>query len=442
MKVSEELHLLLTMLCRATDLPGPSVELDVRPSGARDPWQHWWQLVDEHQLTAFLGGRPDLLEAYSVPAQLSDALIAAHVRGGHEGLFRHWELVRVCNKLASRAPVIALKGAAISYSLYPLLADRAMSDLDLLLIDRTQLATARVALLSDGYRTAGEELPEHHHAAPLSDSIAELTIELHTDLTHPALPEGALDELIRRRVEWPSVPGLTMLDPIGRLVHHAIHAVHDPIDSPLLRNLFEVAWMAQKFTLYERRDLAAFTEKYGLTDQVGHALALAGELFGAPVLLPLPEEGPIEYWCKQRLEWTDSHGDADWWSRFRRELAERHLKEQRSESSVPLLRAGAEGIRRAASSRISSFFSRAQEIEPVPLQTTPVGDGLLAWDPASGEVHFLSALSAAIWCAAEEEHDPKKLEVLLDADGVTPEITRAALETLLQSGLVRTRERL
>jgi hypothetical protein len=433
--MTSALHHLLRVLRCASGLAESREPLEI-PADSEPFWRQWTRLVFEHQLAPYLGSRPAMLEQHEVPEAIIRTLGASHLESARDAFFRNAELLRVMKRLEGRAPVIALKGAAVAHLLYDEIAARPMSDLDLLLVRSDQLALARVMLLADGYRSTGDDRPEHHHAAPIRDSVRELTIELHTNLTTPPLSEEIMAEIRERVVSVPEIRNLMILDPVARLFHHAVHAVGDPIDTPLVRNLLEVAMMVARTSSAQARELADLARRSGFGDRVSRALHLASELFGTPNLLAKEIEGPIERWSRARLDWTERRDRATRWGRFQRHLADHQIANR-----ALLIAAGADGARRAAASRIESLRSRILgHIAPLPLATAPVGSGLLAHDPASGKVHFLSPLSALVWSAAEEEPHPQKIEAaLLEAAGIAPESTRAAIDALWQSGLLVSR---
>ncbi len=81
---------------------------------------------------------------------------------------------------------IVLKGAALSYQVYPTPGLRTMTDLDLLLPPH-QLGQADATLRALGFQPSTGPLPrEHHHLAPLITPDGLCVVELH----HDVLPDG------------------------------------------------------------------------------------------------------------------------------------------------------------------------------------------------------------------------------------------------------------
>lgn len=414
-------------------------------------------LVAEHQLAPFLGARvPAISElAVAMPSPVLRELRASSVRSGLDAVFRTTELFRLFRILEKDVQPIALKGAAVAHTLYAESAEREMSDLDLLFGSSDEAKIAELVLSRHGFLANGglatdlrdpTARPRHHHRPPIINGVSELTIELHTNLSTPPLPKTAILEMFRmkRRVDFPGAGALTVLDPICAVLHHALHAIADPIDSPLLRNLFEVAWMVQGLSRVERSTVRTLARRWGVEDRVASALTLAHELFGSPLIVDQRSLGARELWSLRRLEWIrpPRPEQQTWSERVTRDLARRHLdavsKGAGRRALRPLFAAAMQIVHRAIASRITAKLSRRPKaVEPVTLHLAPVGGSLVAHDEKTGYVHLLDGLSAEIFRAVDAENDAEKIETLMKSRGVEEKTTRLALDQLIGLGILR-----
>ncbi len=445
-QASPELVELLHILSTAVGLPGPKW---ARPQTL--DWEHWFDLVDEHQLSpllaaALLGGDQDLQAR--VPAQIGQELRKEYLRSGHEATFRSTEALRILEKLAAFSEPVLLKGSALVRCLYSEAAERPMSDIDLLFPTDEELYRAETVLKAEGYlQSEGPE--DHHHTPPLRNPVNGLVFELHRNLNTPPLEPVFVHEMWLRRERLRTQGGellpLWALDPVGRVVHHALHALSDPVDSPLLRNLFELAWLVHGLDDEALRDLLGLVTKWGVGTEVSRALWLASDLFGSPAIFSRPPAGAKEFWCRSRLEWADTwEAQPTWWQRIRRFGALGHLDalqaqgEAANRSPGALLSVGLGLVRQAAVSRLESVCALAEgSLERVSASTVRVGKGLLAHEWESGRVHLLDGLTADVWEAVTRPIKPDELEAFLSARGIHPVSIRKATETLLEHGLLR-----
>lgn len=445
MRFSRELRSLISYLKHIAGLgPVPKSE----EAGPPVQWDKWIDLVDEHQLGPLLGSRIAGSSALSltVPAVVLDALRGRSVRSALDATFRTIEHTRLFSVLNADLEPVVLKGAALVHTLYEEAAEREMSDLDILLNSQESAQIAEVILSEHGFRSLHPIDPRsaHHHRPPLRNNTSELTIELHTNLTTPPLPKTAILEMcrMRRKISLPQGETIYVLDPIAALLHHALHAVADPIDSPLLRNLFEVAWMSQKLTRMERTTVRTLARRWNVEERVSGALSLAHEIFGSPRLTEKKQLGARERWCLRRLALTSSFGEQKWSERFTRDLGRRHiaaLDHGASERSpIPLLKQAMLALTAGIRSRISQkLASRPERLEPVTLHSTSLGSYLVAHDAKTGYVHLLDGLSTAVFRATRHEKDARKIESMLAQRGIGGETTRLALDRLLERGILR-----
>lgn len=440
---SPELDVLIAQLAAIAGLPGPRGRALAR-ADERIDWGRWLRLVDENQLGSLLWART---RGEGLPEPVARALHERYARAGLEATFRQVELARLLDRLAAVTTPVLLKGSALVHTLYETAAERPMSDIDLLLPDREALPAATRILASEGYlpeRRLEAHAPErHHHDPPLTNPAAELTLELHAQLSTPPLPEPVMAALWagRERIERGGV-SMWVLDPVGRALHHALHAVADPIDSPLLRNLFETAWLIARLNDEERARLRELLARPEVAALAAPGVELAARLFGLESLSDPRPAGACELWSLARLEWCDSFDlERPFWAGLKRSLAREHLKVAPRGAvwtALAFARILLQVFVGAVLGRVAALAeARVTAIEAIAFATVPIGDRLLAHDRDSGAVHLLDPVSARVWAAAAAEGSVDRLEAALARDGVPPRETRAAIARLLDAGLLR-----
>jgi hypothetical protein len=259
-----------------------------------------------------LASRLHLTASDGLPDEIRNELVILHQRDGRDAFVRAAEFQRMLHALRNEVDFILLKGIALIGPLYPEAVSRAMVDVDVLVRSAEDADRAAGALARAGFAT-GRLLPGHHHKPMLRREATALGIELHTNFITPPLPEALLRELWDRRA------GHT-LDPVGQLVHHAIHAVNDPVDSPLLRNLFETAWLAGRVPAHE---FQVFVRRWGIAHLLARPLRMAHELYASPLLVEPIAPGFLEHWCRRRLTW---YGELNAAQRIERALARKHIE--------------------------------------------------------------------------------------------------------------------
>ncbi|MEN8185368.1 MAG: nucleotidyltransferase family protein, partial [Myxococcota bacterium] len=176
---SAELLNLLHELSAIAGLPGPAA----RPASC--DWNHWLELVEENQLSAFLGSRTvsgtnPFDRALERPPELQNALRGAYIQVARDSAFVHHELQRILATLRTVADPIALKGSALAYALYDHPSERFMTDIDLLL-SAEEAPRAAAILQQHGYQSTCPAW-DHHHLPPLRHAVRDITVELHTNL--------------------------------------------------------------------------------------------------------------------------------------------------------------------------------------------------------------------------------------------------------------------
>lgn len=434
---------LATRLAHALDMPGHHR----RPREANLDWEEWLALVDEHRVGPLLGARRTWERSGPVPTWVREALISQSLRNAHEMVFHISELLRVFRS-RPRLSGVVLKGVALALTRYGHSGERVISDVDVLFRGIGPLEEFKEVLLEDGYvasppSAAGATQPHHHHP-PLHHPARGVVFELHENLSTPPLPRPVIQEMIDASVPtglpaWPT--GLRVLDPASQVIHQAMHALDDPVDSPLLRNLLEVGWQLHTMDPFERERVEDLAHRWGLEDRVAEAVHLAHDLFGTPTILSLPDFGARRAWSMLRLGWTGSHRlDKPWARRLSRHLADAHLRRiNQGEGERDLLVLASvlsESLRRSA----SSFITRQRKdrpLERVPaLVTAEIGEALLVFDRDSGGVHLLDPLAAEVLLSVEAPATAKHLTEELVAKGREAPTVRTCLELLVERGLL------
>jgi hypothetical protein len=434
---SAELLKLLHELSAIAGLPGP----DAKPTDC--DWGVWLDLAEEHQVSSFLGSRAvsgsnPFDRATERPLELQNFLRGAYIQVARDSAFMHSELQRILAALRPVADPIALKGAALAYTLYDHPSERFMTDIDLLL--SSEEASAAAAILQEhGYESMCPTW-DHHHLPPLRHPVREVTVELHTNLATPGLPEPVLERMRSetRSVQLADGSRMRILDPPARLIHHAIHALRNPVGDPLVRNLFEVAWIAASLDVAELKEAFELSRQAGVDSQVATACALAEQLFGSVHGIPAPAPGAVRFWCGRRLNWVKSPSEApDRWSRWKATMARQHLFAARAGASdrspIPMITAlfdsvASEQRRLRGALRGAVRCARAQAAE--------VGDGLLVENLETGEVHILSGSAVQAWRCAQDGIGRRELGQVLRRSGLEDDESRRAVGALQTCGLL------
>ena len=367
-------------------------------------------VLDEQRLAPWLARRADRLPG--LPAALRGELDALYYREARDAGARWIELRDVCEALRDAPPCVALKGGALLATFYGELAERPMWDLDLLLPDPAAARAAAARLEAAGFRSVRGERA-HHHLPALRRPGGNLAVELHTDLHTPS-PGEAFTDAIRRSAR-PAPNGFAPLRVPSRAAlaaHHALHLFSDLVDSPVLRNVFELAQLVRSLDaagVDELRALAALTR---FRPTIARGLALAHRWFGSPLVLPEPARG----WPEQLAAWRTEQGG----THTRGEQLLRHLVRQAGErlksgwtarSALLPLAVGAEAAGRALSARLGRGGDAGRR--PAPDWCAEEIDGhLLVADPHSGAVHLLQPAAAVVWRDARRQRDPANRAVV------------------------------
>ncbi len=368
-------------------------------------WELWLEIVQAERIGPYLHRRA----SDNLPESVRDELRQSYIRESRDAFLRAAEMYRVFHLLNSHVEFVVLKGAAVADSLYADLSERPMWDVDLLVAGASDRDFA-TRLLADAGMITGKDLETHHHAPALRDQEIGFGVEVHTNLVTPPLPDGLMKELWARRKAGPR---FTTLDPVGMVIHHAIHAFNDPTKSPLFRNLFETARLAEKLAPGEIAALQELAQQWRLTERLGRALGLAHELFGSPQIIAPPRRSFIERWIEQRLRW---YGELNLATRIARHLAHEQIRKihrgASAQSWLPLLQCAGEFV-------IQSTLEHTRHLrEPprrAPGHAVRVGPCSLLQNERTGAVHLLNAEATA---ALETMRGPHQVLRALRRSGV------------------------
>lgn len=429
-----EIGHLAACLCRAGGLEASW------PNGPVD-WTRWLALADEHRLEGYLYARlrhdppwPDFVNQ-ELAARYSAATVIEGVRMA--------EQVKVYSRLASSATFVALKGFALSLTLYREAAEREMADLDLLHPDSTRAQRAAEFLLREGFWPS-REIVGHHHAAPLRHPSSRWSVELHTNLTTPPLAKPFVEHFYeeRREVKLPSGILAAIPSPSGLLFHHCLHAVKDPLESPLLRNLFEIAALSARMTSDDWNRFSALLAESGREEWVCRALALCERFF--PLSVPpfrRPSFSTIEFWALRRLQWT---GEVRGLERLVRHIGVKHFDRMpagRWRIDLPRVASVTmKSLRLAIGSRWRAFTSPHR---PVPLSpsaddliSAPLPDAVALLKRRSGQVYVLNGAAAAAWETGSGALTGRQRVKTIISRGYSAREARAAIQGLVSQGLL------
>ena len=412
----------LTALLRRL-FPGMET-VDDAPIPPPADWRRWAALVDSNRLAPLLGNRlAGGLRIDGIPDALAVELAASAAEETREAAVREVALSELRRMLANAGLAwTELKGVAVVDDLYAARCERAMGDVDLLLESPEACATAANLLRGGGFRIA-RDMPGHHHLAPLRDHSTLLAVELHHNLTAPPLPPEALMLVRERRVATPD--GFRLGD-AARLLHHVLHAANDPVDGPLLRDLFECGALACALSEDAWEDFVALAERTGRREVAAEVLALASELTGCPQLLPA-SASPLTFWMRRRLEWCGAPSAGGRWLR---QLARRHIERSQAAGDPRPTWAGLPGALLDLRGRPESAGKRPP---PGDFPFVQIGSALLVHRPDTGEIHLLGEPAAKVWHALRES--PAGDRIAASTGLPSPEL-RAAMKALREAGLM------
>ncbi|MCS6770960.1 MAG: nucleotidyltransferase family protein [Kiritimatiellae bacterium] len=432
-EMNRELRHLCDCLAAAAGL------LDRLPAGTVD-WERWLALAAEHKVSALLFNR--FRRAPPWPEAVHRELASRYAASAYMNGLRVREQVALLRALAPVAEVIALKGFALLFTLYGEAAERDMADLDLLAAGEREAESLAVALRERGY-VPKREMAGHHHLSPHAHLSGRLTVEIHTNLTGPFLPSVAMDHIWARRESIPLPDGGTVniLCLPHRLFHQALHAVKDPIESPLLRNLFEIAWMASRLTPEDWSAFDEFGELSGRRATALRALALAREWFpfSAPVF-PTPRRSTIEWCARRRLNWIGEPTSAA--EQFLRHLAVKHFDRMpagRLRIDLPhLLGVAVSSVWKAVRLRIRTWLAPWSRlpVRRIPLAEREFRDAIALLRPSNGQVYVLRGAAAAAWRASSAMKSPRQVVRHTVDAGFSAREARAAIRRLTAEDLL------
>jgi hypothetical protein len=403
-------------------------------------WDLWLSLAEEHKLGAFLYRR--LRGRATWPEHVRAALAAHYMSSAIANGLRLREQVRLIAQLGSVASCMMLKGVVLALTKYAEPAERDMSDMDVFCPSREDADAAIELLRTNGY-VPMRAIPGHHHLPIMRHRTGRLSVEVHTNLTTPGLGSEFLTRFFadRARITLPGGCECAVPDRVHALFHHCLHTLKDPIESPLLRNLFEIAWMASDFTAEDWANFARVAESSGRDEVARRALALACDYFPVhmmPFKRPLP--GSIEFWARRRLGWIE--GSLGIAARILRHIGVKHFDRMPTgrllTDSFDVARVAVVSVRNALVGRLKSRAApyRAAPLRCAPVCEEPLDEHIALLDPTSGRVSVLRGPAAEAWRCASAEESGRAIVRRLAAAGVSRPDARAAVRALAAQGLL------
>lgn len=185
-------------------------------------------------------------------------------------------------------PAVVLKGGALAFALYPDLALRPLSDIDILVPEeRLEEAIARIKAL--GYRELSPEItPNHRRIAGIHCSFVRekvpLTLELHWSLV------AGKHSLYAPDMAWfwshteplPSLTPLLTLEPTAHLLYLAVHAMFDHGEAELdLKWLYDIHMLVEKEGVrINWKEMAEQAIAFRWADALLRAFERCSQLFG------------------------------------------------------------------------------------------------------------------------------------------------------------------
>lgn len=434
MKPSRELQHLARELSLACGLPTAWPARDV--PGSVD-FGRVRSLVEKNQLLPFCvsRGRESAL-GFPGGGVTDFDLAMSYYQSGRQAALRLAVLHQVREILNGQVEMVVLKGMAVAPLLYRELAERPMRDMDLLFQAPAERERARDLLEQAGFssmRTAAA----HHHLPPVVDPAGRVSIELHDNLMTPPLPRDFMAELWRHRVAGSDSPACPTLDAAGLFVHHALHALNDPVDSPLLRDLFEVATLGMRLNQGQHERVRELAARSGAAAVIATAVHLAHGLFGSPDFLSAPPRGPYEAWCARCLEWVPPFTA---WRRFQRHAARERFNRlcEHPDERNPWPWAGK--CIAGVAHRVVRHVGRLGHWGPARYRRADyhfvhVGENTLIHDASTREVHMLNADATRLWNAAVQAQSRSRLLAEL-LPYHSPAEARMAFSEMTKKGLI------
>lgn len=371
-------------------------------------WPSIMEWAGRHRLLPWLSTLPGL----SAPPEHAATLRSEAALAGRQALVRAEGLARLDRlRRAHGVEAVFLKGAVVAPLLYSTLSRRGMRDADLWVRDTDQAARLQGLLRLEGLRTTRSMPSDHHHLDPLLDLSAAFTVEIHTNLAAPALPEAALADLWAMRE--PAPRDLPRLNDTGLFLHHALHALNDPVDGALLRDLWETARLAERLDAIQWQTALAWAEAHDQAGRIGDALALARAEFGFERDWPPARPRSFAFRCAaQRLvaPLPLRRFDRAWLRLLAQGLEEvQHRPETSGLAAIlrvsgravhSILRSAPRRLRRAIAPRYRRLEGNVLEL----------GDDVLLHDPESGRVHVLNAAGTRVYRECGTARDRAELE--------------------------------
>lgn len=200
-----------------------------------------------------------MAQGLASPDAISERLRSIHLSGVVDGARRHHQFDKILEALTTAGViVIPVKGAWLSESVYPNIAMRGMSDIDLW-IQKEDVLRSIEAMESIGYEVSrsNSERPQELQDALLGETLLYKNgapfVELHWSifagewLRHTACIDERL--LWERSLPWKSRM-VRQLQPEDAVIHVAVHlAVNHHLSDALLRTLIDLQMMRKSLTI-------------------------------------------------------------------------------------------------------------------------------------------------------------------------------------------------
>jgi hypothetical protein len=232
---------------------------------------------------------------------------------------------------------------------------------------------------------------------------------------------------------------ITILDPIGQLFHHCIHALNDPVDSPLVRNLFEIAVMINQMSSGMQKDFTNQMKAWKMERHVSRAIYLAHRLFGSPAICGKPAFGTLDYWCVRCLH---RYHDLPPGQRMEAHVARQHIESLHrgagNRNPLPLILLLGDltwgHIDHAARAGKKRFFAHPKRPD---FPSRKIGDSLIVHNTYTGEVQLLNQRAATVWQAADGTRTEQDfIADLMNENDLASDDVKVTLHTLYQSHLI------
>jgi len=230
-----------------------------------------------------------IADEHAIPEPVMDKLRQSHRFAGLRNMQIYGELRRILRMLKNeRIPVMLLKGVALAKTIYPDIALRPMSDIDLL-VKKTDLHAVAEVLTKAGYIALLDRpasfYEKHHHLMPYVKWNKSIMIEIHHNIAPEPLMSRIDADCLWHGTQIVDVAGINALtlSPENMVLHLCIHLSED-FYVERMKILVDVS---EAIRCYGKNlnwhSIIGKSNKYKAGDRVYYSLYLAREIMDSVI---------------------------------------------------------------------------------------------------------------------------------------------------------------